>query len=107
MAIFRIGRYAVRPDGIESCQQVIHRTVALVKADEPTTLLYLGLQDTAEPTKFVHISAYTDEAALQRHIQGEAMLQDFRTNLFPFFVDPAVFTHYSLVDGKMSEIAID
>jgi quinol monooxygenase YgiN len=86
MAIFRIGRYSVRPEGITSCQQVIHRTVALVTEQELTTLLYRALQDTTDPTRFVHISAYTDEEALQRHIQGEVMLKDFRENLFPFIV---------------------
>ena len=107
MTIYRIGRYSVRPEGIASCHQVIQRTVALVKAEEPTTLLYLGLQNAEEPTQFVHVSAYTDEAAMQRHIQGETMLQDFRTNLFPFIADPPLFTHYALVDGKMGEIPVE
>ena len=107
MAIFRIARYSVRPEGIAACQQVIHRTVAAVKAHEPTTLLYVALQDAADPTQFVHISAYTDEAAMQRHVEGEVMLADFRTNLFPFIADPTLFTHYVLLDGKLEAMPTD
>ena len=103
MAIFRIGRYSVRPEGVDSVHQVIHRTVDLVKEHEPDTLLYLALQDKDDPNTFVHISAYSDEAAMERHVQGEVMLADFRDHLFPFVAVPATFTHYTLVDGKFLE----
>lgn len=101
MSIFRIARYAIRPETTEACKAFIRDTVAYTEAHEPGTLLYMVLQDADEPTHFVHISAYEDEAALARHISGEPMTTGIREILHPAMTGPVEFTQYTMVDAKV------
>jgi quinol monooxygenase YgiN len=102
MTIFRTASYTIRPDAMEACKKVISETVAYTKEYEPGTLMYMVLQDAENPTNFVHISAYSDEAALERHITGEPMLTNIQQVIIPATVGETVFTHYTVVDAKVS-----
>ena len=62
--------------------------------------MYMVLQEAERPSSFIHISAYTDEAALQSHITAEPMATRIREVLEPAIVELVTFTHYTLVDGK-------
>ncbi len=78
MTIFRTAKYTIRPEAMEACKEVIRETVAYTKEHEPGTLMYLVLQEAENPANFVHISAYSDEAALERHVTGEPMLTNIQ-----------------------------
>jgi len=99
MAVFRIARYRVRAAALDSCKEALHTIVDGTNA-EPGTLMYLVLQDAEDPTRFIHLSAYRDEAALAQHVAGEPMGTQIREVLQPAMVDAAQFTHYTIVDGK-------
>ncbi len=106
MTIFRTASYTIRPDAMEACKEVIRGIVAYTKEHEPGTLMYMVLQDAEDPTNFVHISAYSDEAALERHITGEPMLTNIQRVIMPATVGETVFTHYSVVDAKVVHLLV-
>jgi quinol monooxygenase YgiN len=101
MAIFRIARYTIQSEALDACADFIHTTVACTQEREPGTLMYMVLQETDNPTSFVHISAYADEDALARHVVSEPMLTTIREVIQPAMISDAQFTHYSLVDAKL------
>jgi quinol monooxygenase YgiN len=101
MAIFRIARYTIRPDAVDTCTDFIHTTVACTKDQEPGTLMYMVLQETDNPTSFVHISAYADDEALAQHVVSEPMVTTIREVIQPAMVGAPDFTHYTLVDAKL------
>jgi len=102
MTIFRTAKYTIRPEAMEACKEVIRETVAYTKEHEPGTLMYLVLQEAENPANFVHISAYSDEAALERHVTGEPMLTNIQKVIIPATVGDTLFTHYTVVDAKIS-----
>lgn len=63
--------------------------------------MYMVLQEAENPTNFVHISAYSDEAALERHVTGEPMLSNIQRVIVPATVEETVFAHYTLVEAKL------
>ena len=101
MAIFRIARYTIQPDALAACADFIQTTVAATKDNEPGTLMYMVLQETDNPTSFVHISAYADDDALARHVVSEPMLTTIREVIQPAMVAAPDFTHYTLVEAKL------
>lgn len=105
MTIFRTASYTIRPEALEACKEVIRETVAYTKEHEPGTLMYMVLQETENPTNFVHLSAYRDEAALSRHVTGEPMLSNIQRVIMPATIGETVFTHYTLVDAKHFELS--
>jgi quinol monooxygenase YgiN len=64
--------------------------------------MYLVVQEAENPTNFVHISAYSDEAALERHVTGEPMLTNIKTVIIPATIGETEFIHYRIVDAKLS-----
>jgi quinol monooxygenase YgiN len=102
MTIFRIARYTIRPEAMEAVKEVARQTVAYTKEHEPGTLMYIVAQEEENPCNFVHISAYSDEAALERHVTGEPMLTSITTVIVPATIGETVFTHYKIVDAKLS-----
>ena len=102
MTIFRTASYTIRPEAMEACKEVIRETVAYTKEHEPGTLMYMVLQEAENPTNFVHFSAYSAEAALERHLTGEPMLTTIQRVIMPATVGATLFTHYRVVDAKLS-----
>jgi quinol monooxygenase YgiN len=101
MAIFRIARYTIQPEALDACADFIHTTVACTKDNEPGTLMYMVLQETDNPTSFVHISAYADDDALAQHVVSEPMVTTIREVIQPAMLGAPDFTHYTLVDAKL------
>lgn len=106
MTIFRTATYTIRPEALEAVREVIRETVAYTKEHEPGTLMYMVLQDAENPTNFVHISAYSDQAALERHVTGEPMLSNIQRVIMPATVGETVFKHFSMVDAKVSSMPL-
>lgn len=103
MTIFRTASYTIQPEAMEACKDVIRETVAYTKEHEPGTLMYMVLQETENPTHFVHLSAYSDEEALSQHVTSEPMLTNIKTVINPATIGGTVFTHYAIVDAKHFE----
>src|SRR5215211_5866825 len=105
MTIYRTAHYRVQAEALARCEAAQHIIVEATQA-EPGTLLYLVLQDTQDPTRFVHFSVYSDDAALAAHIAGEPMGTQIREVIQPAIVEATEFTHYTLVDGKLPAVPV-
>jgi quinol monooxygenase YgiN len=74
-----------------------------VKANEPGSQMYLAWQQKDDPTKFVHLFIFEDEAAQARHGKSEAVRR-FESVYSPELVGgEVVFTDYVMIAGKREQ----
>ena len=63
--------------------------------------MYLAWQEKDDPTRFLHLFVFADEAAQARHGQSEAVKR-FESIYSPELVGgKVVFTDYELISGKL------
>lgn len=67
MAIYRMATFVVRPAMLSTCKKAIAAFVSYVRRNEPRTRIYVSLQDREEPTRFMHLMVFEDQAAERRH----------------------------------------
>jgi quinol monooxygenase YgiN len=97
MPIYQTAHYQVKPSAVEKVKNAIRTFVEYVKANEPRTRVYASWQQEDDPTRFVHIFIFEDEAAQTRHSESDAVRQ-FESAYSPELVGgPVVFTDYVLV----------
>jgi quinol monooxygenase YgiN len=94
--IYRTAAFQVRADEVEACLAAVRAFVAYVQEQEPATRLYEALQSREEPTAFLHLMAFEDEAAEQTHRTSAAVAR-FMEVLHPLTVDGVAFTEYRAV----------
>jgi uncharacterized protein YndB with AHSA1/START domain len=71
-----------------------------VRKNEPGTQMYLAWQEKSDPTRFLHLFIFADEAAQKRHGESEAVKR-FESTYSPELVGGEVlFTDYELISGK-------
>ena len=100
MPIFQTGGYRVKASAVNRVKQAITEFVDYVKANEPGTEMYLAWQQKDDPTRFLHLFIFKDEAAQTRHGQSDAVRR-FEEVYSPELVDgDVVFTDYEMVAGK-------
>ena|SRR5262245_7756813 len=100
MAIFQSGAYRVRPSAIGKVKQAIAEFVQYVESSEPGTQMYLAWQHKDDPTQFIHLFIFADEAAQKRHGQSAAVKR-FEAVYSPELVGGnVVFTNYDMIAGK-------
>ena len=100
MPIYQTGGYRVKPAAVEKVKDAIKEFVAYVQANEPGTQMYLAWQQTDDPTRFLHLFIFEDEAAQVRHGESDAVKQ-FEAIYGPELVgDEVEFTDYVMVAGK-------
>ena len=100
MAIYQTGAFQVKPSGVGKVKQAIQEFVRYVQANEPGTQMYLAWQQKDDPTRFLHLFIFEDEAAQTRHGQSEAVKR-FESIYSPeLFGGDVVFTDYEMVAGK-------
>ena len=100
MPIFQTGAYQVKASGVARVENAIREFVDYVKKSEPGSLTYLAWQEKNDPTKFVHLFIFQDEAAQKHHGQSEAVRR-FESVYSPELVGGGVvFTDYVMVAGK-------
>jgi quinol monooxygenase YgiN len=97
--IRQLAHYQVRSAGLDKCVAAIHEFVAYVRANEPGTLRYDVWQEPGDPTRFVHIFIFRDEAAHRAH-SASAEVKAFAAALYPECLAPVEFIDYRMVDGK-------
>lgn len=91
-----LARYQVRPAALKRCLAAIDEFVAYVRANEPGTLRYEVWQEKDDPTRFVHIFVFRDEAAHLAH-SASAEVKKFAGILYPECLAPVEFTEYEFV----------
>ena len=94
MAIFQTAHYQVKADAVERVKAAIEEFVGYVRDNEPGSRLYAAWQSVDDPTKFVHLFEFADEAAHERHGQSAAV-RAFEAVYQPELVaGPVQFTDY-------------
>ena len=100
MHIYQTGGYRVNPSAVDKVKQAIADFVKYVRTNEPGTLMYLAWQEKNDPTHFLHLFIFADEAAQARHGESEAVKR-FESIYAPELVGgEVVFTDFELISGK-------
>jgi quinol monooxygenase YgiN len=97
MPIYQTAQYQVEPDAVTAVKAAIEEFVRYVRENEPGTRLYAAWQQKQDPTRFVHLFIFEDEAAHQTHGSSEAVRR-FESVYSPQLVGGAVtFTDFAQV----------
>lgn len=96
MPIHMTARFQVRPESVEKVRQAIRDFIDHIRANEPGTLLYVSLQESTDPTRFLHVFRFESEDAQQTHRGSEAVGR-FTSILYPETLDGVEFTTWELV----------
>jgi quinol monooxygenase YgiN len=97
MPIYTIAKYRVRPSGVDKVKRAVEEFVRYVQANEPGTRMYAAWQQKDDPTQFVHLFIFEDEAAHATHSRSDAVKR-FEAAYRPELVGgDVVFTDYHLV----------
>lgn len=67
MAVGVVATIKIKPDTNEAFEAVAREMMAAVRANEPGNRLYQFCKSKAEPTTYVVMELYTDQAALEAH----------------------------------------
>ena len=97
MPIYQTAHYRVNAAAVDKVRDAIAAFVRYVGDNEPGTRMYASWQEVDDPTRFVHLFIFEDEAAHEAHGSSEAVRR-FEAVYRPELVDgPVVFTDYRLV----------
>ena len=97
MPIYQTAHYRARANAVEKVKAAIESFVDYVRGSEPGTRMYAAWQEVEDPTSFVHLFIFEDEAAHQAHGASKAVRQ-FESVYQPELLDgPVVFIDYGLV----------
>jgi quinol monooxygenase YgiN len=92
--IYQTAHYQVKPDAVDKVKAAIVEFVRYVQQNEPGTKLYTSWQQEDDPTRFVHLFIFEDEAAHAAHGKSGAVRQ-FEAVYTPELVGgPVIFTDY-------------
>ena len=100
MPIYQTGGYRVKSSAVDKVKQAIRDFGAYVQANEPGTQMYLAWQEKSDPTGFLHLFIFADEAAQTRHGQSEAVRRFESVYSQELVGGEVVFTDYELISGK-------
>jgi quinol monooxygenase YgiN len=90
----------VKPDAVDKVKKAIEEFVQYLRASEPGTQMYLAWQRKDDPTQFIHLFIFPDEAAAKRHGESEAVKR-FESVYSPELLGgDVVFTDYEMIAGK-------
>jgi quinol monooxygenase YgiN len=94
--IRQLARYQVRPESVNRVLAAIDEFVDYVRTHEPGTLRYDVWQEQDDPTRFVHIFVFRDDAAHQVHSSSREV-EKFSSILYPECLAPVEFIDYQFV----------
>jgi len=100
MAVFQTGAYQVKPAAVGKVKQAIAEFVDYLRASEPGTQMYLAWQQKDDPTRFIHLFIFADEAAQARHGQSEAVKRFESVYSSELVGGDVIFTDYEMIAGK-------
>ena len=102
MPIYQTAHYQVHPAAVDRVTAAIATFVDHVARHEPGTVVYTAWQQASDPTRFVHLFEFADEAAHQAHGASDAV-RAFEAVYQPeLAAGPVVFTDYVLVASNIS-----
>ena len=80
MPIYQTAHYQVRPEAVDTVTAAIVEFVDYVAKEEPGSRMYAAWQQKDDPTKFLHLFEFADEAARETH-GGSAAVRRFEGHL--------------------------
>ena len=102
MAIHQTATYQVRPQAVAKVKQAIEEFVRYVRANEPGTRMYVAWQQQDDPTRFIHLFIFENEAAQTIHSESDAVKR-FEAIYSPELVGgDVVFTDFNMVATNQS-----
>ena len=94
MPIYQTAHYQVKASAVDKVTAAIADFVEYVAKNEPGSIMYTAWQQQDDPTKFVHLFEFEDEAAHQKHGTSDAVRR-FEAVYRPELVSGSVvFTDY-------------
>ena len=97
MPIYQTAHYQVTASAVDKVTAAIAEFVEYVAKNEPGSRMYTVWQQKDDPTRFVHLFEFADEAAHRAHGTSAAVRQ-FEAVYGPELADgPVVFTDYVLI----------
>ena len=97
MPIYQTAHYQVKPTAVDAVRAAIETFVQYVNENEPGTQLYASWQQQDDPTRFVHLFIFENEAAHVAHGRSDAV-RAFEAVYQPELVGgPVNFTDYDQV----------
>ena len=100
--VAKTARFAVHPDARERCEAAIREFVSALD-DEPGTRVYVALRERGDPTRFLHVMVFDDEAADERHRHAEHTKR-FVETLYPHTLEGVAFNDFTMVDKTKGDI---
>ena len=97
MPIYQTAHYQVKASAVDKVTAAIAEFVEYVAANEPGSLMYAAWQQADDPTKFVHLFEFADEAAHQAHGRSGAVRQFEAVYVPELVAGPVVFTDYEQI----------
>ena len=97
MPIYQTAHYQVKVSAVDKVKAAIAEFVKYVAKNEPGSRMYTAWQQKDDPTRFIHLFEFADEAAHEAHGRSGAVRQ-FEAVYVPELVGgPVVFTDYVLI----------
>ena len=97
MPIYQTAHYQVRASAVDKVKAAIAEFVAYVAKNEPGSRMYTAWQRQDDPTMFVHLFEFADEAAHQAHGSSDAVRQFEAVYVPELVAGPVVFTNYEQI----------
>ena len=82
VSIVMIAQFEVRPEKLAECEETIRKFVEHIHRKESGTLLFTSLQESEEPTRFLHYFIFRDEKMREIHSYSEEA-NKFTAALYP------------------------
>ena len=99
--VAKTARFAVHPDSRARCEAAIRELVSALD-DEPGTRVYMALSERGDPTRFLHVMVFDDEAADERHRHAEHTKR-FVETLYPHTLEGVAFNDFTLVNATKGD----
>ena len=97
MPIYQTAHYQINASAVDKVTTAIAEFVEYVAKNEPGTRMYTAWQQKDDPTRFVHLFEFADEAAHRAH-GASAAVRQFEAVYGPELTNrPVVFTDYVLI----------
>jgi quinol monooxygenase YgiN len=91
----KTARFTVHPDAREPCEAATREFVSALDS-EPGTRVYVALRERGDPTRFLHVMVFDDEAADERHRQAEHTKR-FVEALYPHTLEGVAFHDFTMI----------
>jgi quinol monooxygenase YgiN len=100
--IYQTAHYQVNAGAVDKVKAAIGEFVKYVTEHEPCTRIYTAWQQQSDPTKFVHLFEFADEAAHQAHGASVAVRKFEEVYQPELAAGPVVFTDYLQIASNQS-----